>query len=52
MMLETIKYLREIAQTCTRLARGCPDVETAHGLEAIAVGLMAKAHELESQFGG
>ena len=49
-MLETIEYLRVIAQTCTRLARGCPDVATAHGLEEIAVGLMAKAHELEGQF--
>jgi hypothetical protein len=52
MMLETIKYLREIAQTCTRLARGCPDVPTAHGLEEVAVGLMAKAHELQGQFEG
>ncbi len=52
MMMETIQYLREIAQTCTRLARGCPDVATAHGLEEVAVGLMAKAHELESQLEG
>jgi hypothetical protein len=51
-MLETIKYLREIAQTCTRLARGCPDTATAHGLEEIAVNLMTKAHELERQFEG
>ncbi|MDE2286411.1 MAG: hypothetical protein KGK33_17500 [Hyphomicrobiales bacterium] len=50
LMLETIKYLRDVAQTCTRLARGCPDIATAHGLEEIAVSLMAKAHELESHF--
>lgn len=50
MMTETIKYLREIAQACTRLARGCPDLSTAHGLEEIAVNLMTKAHELERQF--
>ncbi len=51
-MSETIEYLREIAQTSTRLARGCPDVATAHGLEEIAVNLMTKAHDLESQFEG
>jgi len=50
-MLETIKYLRDIAQTCTRLARACPDVATAHRLEEIAVDLMAKANELEREFG-
>jgi hypothetical protein len=50
-MLETIKYLRDTAHTCTRLARACPDAATAHGLEEIAIDLMAKAQELESQFG-
>ncbi len=45
--LETIKYLRDLAQTCTRLARACPHSPTAHGLEEIAIDLMAKARELE-----
>lgn len=46
-MLEIIKYMRDLAQTCTRLARACPHLATAHGLEEIAVDLMAKAKELE-----
>jgi hypothetical protein len=45
---EVIHYLREIAQTCTRLARTCPHLATSHGLEEVAVDLMAKANELES----
>jgi hypothetical protein len=44
-----IEYLREIAQTCTRLARACPHLPTAHGLEEVAIDLMAKARELEDQ---
>jgi hypothetical protein len=47
MMQEVIKYLRDLAQTCTRLARACPHVATSHGLEEIALDLMAKAKELE-----
>jgi hypothetical protein len=50
MMLETIQYLREIAQTCTRLARACPDLSTSHGLEEVALDLTAKAKELEEFF--
>lgn len=50
-MLEMIKYLRETAHACTRMAHVCPHAETAHGLEEIAVDLMAKAQELESQYG-
>lgn len=46
-MLDVIKYLRDLAQTCTRLARACPHLATAHGLEEIALDLMAKAKELE-----
>lgn len=46
-MLEVIKYLRDLAQTCTRLAHTCPHLATAHGLEEIAHDLMAKAKELE-----
>ena len=49
--MDTITYLREIAQTCTRLARTCPHQATSHGLEEIAVDLMAKAQELERQYG-
>jgi hypothetical protein len=47
MMLEIIQYLRERALTCTRLARACPDLSTSHGLEEVALDLMAKAKELE-----
>jgi hypothetical protein len=47
MIREIVNYLREAALTCTQLARACPHVPTAHGLEEIAVGLMAKAAELE-----
>ena len=47
MMPELVKYLRDIAQTCTRLARACPDRGTSHGLEEMAVDLMAKAKEVE-----
>ena len=47
MTVELIIYLRDIAQRCIRLARECPDPVTSHGLEAIAVDLMAKARELE-----
>jgi hypothetical protein len=50
-MNDTITYLRETAQTCTRLARACPHRATSHGLEEVAVDLMAKAHELEQHYG-
>jgi hypothetical protein len=49
-MKDTITYLREIAQTCTRLARACPHRATSHGLEEVATDLMAKAHELERDY--
>jgi hypothetical protein len=48
MIAEIIKYLRELAQTCTRLARTCPHLETSHGLEEVALDLMMKAKELEN----
>jgi hypothetical protein len=47
MMQEIIKYLRDVAQTCSRLARACPDLATARGLEEVALDLMAKARELD-----
>jgi hypothetical protein len=50
MIMETIKYMRELAQTCTRLARTCPHRATSHALEEVAVDLMAKAHELEREY--
>jgi hypothetical protein len=50
-MNDTIRYLRDMAQTCARLARACPDRATSHGLEAVAVDLMAKARELEDHYG-
>jgi hypothetical protein len=46
-MIEVIKYLREIAQTCTLLARACPHLPTSRGLEEVALDLMMKARELE-----
>jgi hypothetical protein len=52
MMMEAIHYMREIAQTCTKLARACPHKPTSHGLEEVAVDLMAKAHELERDLRG
>jgi hypothetical protein len=51
MMKDTISYLREIAHTCTRLARACPHRTTSHGLEEVATDLMAKAQELERHYG-
>jgi hypothetical protein len=40
-------YLREQAQRCTRLARECPHLPTAHELEAIGIELMQRAAELD-----
>lgn len=51
-MNNVVTYLRELAQTCTRLARACPHLATSHGLEEVAHDLMAKAQELEREFGG
>lgn len=48
---QTIDYLREIAQRCTRLARDCPHVTTAHALEELGLDLMHKAQELEQRSG-
>ena len=48
MIEEIVKYLRDMAQTCTRLARVCSDHATARGLEEIAQDMMAKAKELEN----
>jgi len=50
MISDVVKYLRELAQTCTRLARVCPHVATSQGLEAVAADLMAKARELEGLY--
>jgi hypothetical protein len=49
MSFEVIRYLCETAQTCVRLARACPHQATSHGLEEVAVDLMAKAQELERE---
>jgi hypothetical protein len=51
MISDVAKYLRELAQTCTRLARVCPHLATSQGLEEIAADLMAKARELEELYG-
>jgi hypothetical protein len=51
MIMETVQYMRELAQTCTRLARTCPHRATSHALEEVAIDLMAKAHELEREYG-
>jgi F420-dependent methylenetetrahydromethanopterin dehydrogenase len=50
MISDTVTYLRRTAEACSRLARNCPHLATAHELEAIAADLMAKAHELERQY--
>jgi hypothetical protein len=47
MDLEMVKYLRECALTCSRLARTCPHLPTAHELEGLAAELMAKAEQFE-----
>ena len=47
MISELIASLRQMAQTCSRLANGCPHKPTSHGLEEVAVELMDKATELE-----
>jgi hypothetical protein len=47
MTREITNYLREVALTCTRLARACPHLPTSHGLEEVAAGLMTKAAELK-----
>jgi hypothetical protein len=49
-MIDTVNYLRDIAQTCTRLARACPHKPTSLALEEVAVDLMAKAREIEREF--
>ena len=51
MIVETVQYMRELAHTCTRLSRACPHRATSHALEEIAVDLMAKAQELEREYG-
>ncbi|HEX4408056.1 MAG TPA: hypothetical protein VH206_04705 [Xanthobacteraceae bacterium] len=48
MVHEMTTYLRDIAQTCIKLARVCPHPGTAHGLEEVAADLMNKAKELEN----
>jgi hypothetical protein len=40
-------YLRDQAHRCSRLARDCPHMPTAHELEAIGIELMQKAAELD-----
>jgi hypothetical protein len=47
MITQLVKYLRESAQACVRLARTCPHLSTSHGLEELATDLMVKAKELE-----
>jgi hypothetical protein len=49
-MTDVIKYLRDVAQTCIRLARACPDLPTSRGLEEVAMDLMTKAQELEQLY--
>jgi hypothetical protein len=46
MIPETVKYLRDVAQTCIRIARACPHNTTSHSLEEVAADLMGKAEEL------
>jgi len=48
MIAQLVKYLRESAQSCVDLARGCPHLSTSQGLEDLATDLMAKATELDN----
>jgi hypothetical protein len=50
MTTEITKYLREIALTCTSLARTCPHLPTSRGLEEMAVDLVNKAKEIEELY--
>jgi hypothetical protein len=47
MIAQLVKYLRESAQACVRLARTCPHLSTSQGLVELAADLMGKAKELE-----
>jgi hypothetical protein len=44
-------YLRQQAQRCVQVARGCPHRPTSHELEAIATELMEKAAEWDRLLG-
>jgi hypothetical protein len=50
-MLEIIRYLRELAHDCARIARDCPYPRTSRVLEELAVDIMAKAKEIEDLYG-
>jgi hypothetical protein len=50
-MLEVIRYLRELAHDCGRIARDCPYPRTSRVLEELAVDIMAKAKEIEDLYG-
>jgi len=49
-MIEIVHFLRTTAHRCVTLARQCPDTKIAHGLEELAVEIMAKALDLEEQY--
>ncbi len=48
MIPDIVKYLRDLAQTCIRVARACPHNTTSHSLEELAADLMGKAEELQN----
>jgi hypothetical protein len=50
MFTEITNYLRQIALTCTSLARTCPHLPTSRGLEEMAVDLASKAKEIEELY--
>lgn len=50
-MERIVEFLQMTAQGCISLARDCPHAQTALGLEAIAVELVAKADELRDLYG-
>ena len=52
LIAEIANYLRKTAETCVFLARACPDMPTARGLEEMAIDLMAKAKEIEETYAG
>ena len=45
-----IKFLRDSAQECIRIARHCADYETTYAIEDVAFSLMAMAEEIEQTF--
>ena len=51
-MIQTIIHdLRTTAERCTKVARDCRRYELSRALQELGIELMAKAAELEREFG-